>query len=87
MFLSQQIKSLRDLKFNIVFPSTTEGPYLISSEVGKEPVFWMVNEKNHQLTTTKGADKATLFYIILAKDTTNPSDFHIAYWPEKADFG
>ena len=65
---------------------TTEGPYLISSEVGKKPVFWKVNESD-QLTATESVEDASLFYIIPAEDTTNPSDFHIAYWPKKEEHG
>ena len=65
---------------------TTEGPYLISSEVGKIPVFWKVSE-NYQLTATESVEDASLFYIIPAEDTTTPSDFHIAFWPGKARHG
>ena len=65
---------------------TTEGPYLISAEVGEKSVFWKVNESD-QLTATESAADASLFYIIPAEDSTNPSDFHIAYWPDKARHG
>ena len=59
---------------------------MISAEVGEKSVFWKVNESD-QLTATESAADASLFYIIPAEDSTNPSDFHIAYWPDKARHG
>ena len=52
---------------------------MISTEVGKNPVFWKVNE-NHQLTATVNVTDASLFYIVSTADATHPSEFHIAYW-------
>ena len=59
---------------------------MISAKIGKESVFWKVNESD-QLTATESATDASLFYVIPAEDTTNPSDFHIAYWPKKGEHG
>ena len=60
---------------------------MISAKVGKEAVFWKVNESDQRLTATESVKEACLFYIIPAEDTTNPSDFHIAYWPKKEEHG
>ena len=66
----------------------TEGPYLISSEVNEEPVFWKVEHSNgsYQLVGTESAADACFFYIIPTGDLDHPCDFHIAYWTKKRQY-
>ena len=61
----------------------TEGPFLISCKVDKEPVYWMVN-KNYQVMGTKSVKSASLFYIKPADDPSHPSDFFIMYYGHNA---
>ena len=58
---------------------------MISSEVQKKPVFWMIEESDHccQLKATESAAEASLFYIIPVGNPIYPSDFHIAHWGER----
>ena len=64
--------------------SFTEGPYLISSQIKKTPIFWTVIDSDvshqHQLVGTESAADASLFHIIPIGDPTHPSEFHIAYY-------
>ena len=63
----------------------SEGPFLISSEVNEQPVFWMAKKSGcgYELEGTESAKDASLFHILPVGDPTYPSDIHIAYWEER----
>ena len=60
-----------------------EGPFRISCEVNKTPIYWVASEEHTHVMGTECQDDASLFFIVPTEDLFHPSEFFITYYENR----